>query len=261
MHQKKSPVSSVGGKYQRKPVSSYLRQVNNLMEDYPEVLFHSVGQHLEANFTFRTTQPGDGRQCVVIPKLMKNGRYGWQMIKLARLLGTALHEVPPRCLSSLFNEDVQSDITAGFNQQETATGGSLQFQQLEGRPNHGVLAFATGSAMDTLAFQGLACNCQRRTCGRSCLVPLQTRVLFHLQGCIHQISSSSIHGDVYAGVRSDYFCGLWKLPSGDLAQSHCIEVVGLKTPATCLALSPHLPGEAAVVTETGAAYLWRAEKG
>uniref|UniRef100_UPI00358EE13A TATA box-binding protein-associated factor RNA polymerase I subunit C isoform X3 n=1 Tax=Myxine glutinosa TaxID=7769 RepID=UPI00358EE13A len=223
MHQKKSPVSSVVEKYQRKEVPSYLRQVNNMFEDYPEVLFHSVGEHLEANFTFRNTQPGDGRKCVSIPGLMKNGRYGWQMFKLAGLLGTALHEVPPRCLSSLLNEDLQSNITARFNQQETATGGSLQFEQLEERSNHGVLAFATGSAMDTL---GMHPSDQQQ---------------FYTWRC--------------------YFCGLWKLPSGDSTQSHCIEVVGLKTPASCLALSPHLPGEAAVVTETGAAYLWRAEKG
>ncbi|KAG9354101.1 hypothetical protein JZ751_012225 [Albula glossodonta] len=80
-----------------------------------------------------------------------------------------------------------------------------------------------------------------------------------LSGTIRQISVGSIQEDVYVAVRTDYQCGVWLAnPRKRIAP---LEVIQTEQMATCINVSPHIPGELVVTSENGAAYLWTAGEG
>ncbi|KPP57107.1 hypothetical protein Z043_125201, partial [Scleropages formosus] len=83
-------------------------------------------------------------------------------------------------------------------------------------------------------------------------------ITYKLNGTVRQISVGRMEESVHVGVRSDYCCGVWMA-------THALrpvprEVIKTEDRSSCLAVSPHIPGELLVATESGAAYLWTSKE-
>ncbi|CAI9601698.1 unnamed protein product, partial [Staurois parvus] len=81
---------------------------------------------------------------------------------------------------------------------------------------------------------------------------------FDLQQRVLQVSTGAFD-DIYVGVRSAYNLATWSFSADDPPRPLC--VVRTKTPSTCINVSPHVPGELCVCTESGRLYLWNLERG
>ncbi|XP_055155698.1 TATA box-binding protein-associated factor RNA polymerase I subunit C isoform X5 [Symphalangus syndactylus] len=135
---------------------------------------------------------------------------------------------------------------------EACTGGALAW--VPGRtPQFGQLVYPAGGALDRLHFQEVV------------LTPgdnpqfLGNPGRIQLQGPVRQVVTCTVQGETLLAVRSDYHCAVWKF--GKQWQPTLLQAMQVEKGATGIGLSPHLPGELAICSRSGAVCLWSPEDG
>ncbi|XP_018428634.1 PREDICTED: TATA box-binding protein-associated factor RNA polymerase I subunit C [Nanorana parkeri] len=165
------------------------------------------------------------------------------------LTGDWLPDVPPALLAELVNDGMAEDWKQ-LQFQESVTGGALCWVPYpDGLA--GCLIYPRGPAMNQLHFQQMIMMSSRlKNQGKPAVCNLQQRIL--------QISTGEFD-NIFVGVRSAYNLATWSFSADDPPRP--LGVVRTKTPSTCINVSPHLPGELCVCTESGTLYLWNLERG
>nr|XP_036849724.1 TATA box-binding protein-associated factor RNA polymerase I subunit C-like isoform X1 [Manis javanica]XP_036849725.1 TATA box-binding protein-associated factor RNA polymerase I subunit C-like isoform X1 [Manis javanica]XP_036849726.1 TATA box-binding protein-associated factor RNA polymerase I subunit C-like isoform X1 [Manis javanica]XP_036849727.1 TATA box-binding protein-associated factor RNA polymerase I subunit C-like isoform X1 [Manis javanica]XP_036849728.1 TATA box-binding protein-ass len=80
-----------------------------------------------------------------------------------------------------------------------------------------------------------------------------------LRGPVRQVVTRTVQEESLLAVRSDYHCAVWKVSKQ--GRPAPLQVLQVGKGATGISLSPHLPGELAVCSRSGAICLWTPQDG
>ncbi|XP_026974930.1 TATA box-binding protein-associated factor RNA polymerase I subunit C isoform X5 [Sagmatias obliquidens] len=158
-------------------------------------------------------------------------------------------------VASLLGELLHEELALRWEQlllDDAFTGGALAW--VPGRtPGAGQLVYPAGGALDRLYFQkvNLTPGSEPRVLGD----PGHIR----LRGPVRQVVTRTVQGEALLAVRSDYHCALWKVSKQ--GQPAPLQVLQVEKGATGISLSPHLPGELAICSRSGAICLWTPQDG
>ncbi|XP_067575830.1 TATA box-binding protein-associated factor RNA polymerase I subunit C isoform X3 [Pseudorca crassidens] len=158
-------------------------------------------------------------------------------------------------VASLLGELLHEELALRWEQlllDDACTGGALAW--VPGRtPGAGQLVYPAGGALDRLYFQkvNLTPGSEPRVLGD----PGHIR----LRGPVRQVVTRTVQGEALLAVRSDYHCALWKVSKQ--GQPAPLQVLQVEKGATGISLSPHLPGELAICSRSGAICLWTPQDG
>ncbi|XP_048401359.2 TATA box-binding protein-associated factor, RNA polymerase I, subunit C [Stegostoma tigrinum] len=264
-------VTTGGGNEMATGALNFTEQMANFFLDHRNDAFSSVGKLLEENFYFgESALRGKARQTAVSVSQLRTFTEQVKQkecplssgSKQARLLNSLLREcifdIPPNVLAENIHEEMKMQRNKLLFDQ-SATGGALVYCPFskEARLEEGCLIYPGSESMSLLNFRKITLGFDDRK-----MPKLNTKfkpVKFKLNNRIHQIDSSTVEEEVFVGVRSDYHCGAWKL-SQDVNPS-ILQVVQVDNIATCIKVSPHVPGELVIASECGTAYLWILDKG
>ncbi|XP_041126698.1 TATA box-binding protein-associated factor RNA polymerase I subunit C [Polyodon spathula] len=177
---------------------------------------------------------------------------------LSYLFDDTIYDIPPALLAENIHEEMALQRNRALFDSAT-TGGALGYFPLEEKEcsQEGCLIYPSKAALNYLNFRKVVMEF-----GEEDTPKLSVRnkpVTFELNGTIRQISMGTVEEQVYVGVRSDYLCGVWKV--GCKMKPASLQVIQTEQIATCINVSPHIPGEMLVASESGAAYLWSLERG
>ncbi|XP_072353276.1 TATA box-binding protein-associated factor RNA polymerase I subunit C [Scyliorhinus torazame] len=248
---------------------NFTDQMANFFLDQPTDAFSSMGKLLEENFYFgESALRGKARHTAISVNHMRTfteqvqqkecplSTWSKRTRLLSLLLRESIFDIPPNLLAENIHEEMKIQRNKLLFD-HSATGGALVYCPFskEARLEEGCLIYPGSESMNSLNFRKIRLDFDDK------MPKLNVKfkpVKFNLNGRIHQIDSSTVEEEVFVGVRSDYYCGVWKL-SQEMNPS-ALQVVQVDNMATCINVSPHVPGEVVIANECGAAYLWILDK-
>ncbi|MBN3295516.1 TAF1C polymerase, partial [Amia calva] len=184
--------------------------------------------------------------------------FRWKPRYYSYLFGDLIYDTPPALLGELLHEEL---MLQGHREQfnEVSTGGALGYIPFAetSHSQEGCLIYPRHAALNQLHFRKMVLDFE--DVGAPRLSVEDQSVKMNLNGTVRQISTGNMQENVFVGVRSDYHCSVWRINSNMKPSS--LEVIQTDQLATCISVSPHLPGELLVASESGAAYLWTVGKG
>ncbi|XP_036604227.1 TATA box-binding protein-associated factor RNA polymerase I subunit C [Trichosurus vulpecula] len=240
-----------------------IEQLNQFLWDHGDVAFGPLGRLLQENFNLGEPKKSQKDRTVMNAEWLVQDLSGHQpkgcpwahlsarQRRFSLRGGSVLGEEVDGLLGGLLHEELETRWKE-LLLNESRTGGALGW--IPGaRPHVGQLAYPTGQACNQLNFQKVKLS---TTSGPQALGD-PTRIL--LQGPVRQVVTRTIQEEALVAVRSDHHCAVWRVSR----QGHPepLQVLGTEKGATGISLSPHLPGELAVCTRSGAVCLWSPQDG
>ncbi|XP_078252094.1 TATA box-binding protein-associated factor RNA polymerase I subunit C isoform X2 [Rhinoraja longicauda] len=250
---------------------NFTEQMANFFLDHYNDAFGSMGKLLEEHFYFgEPVLRGKARKTAINVNHLKIfterikrrecplSSASKRARRLNLLLRESIFDIPPNLLAENIHEEMKIQRNKILFD-HAATGGALVYCPFSKGAclEEGCLIYPSSTSMNLLNFHKIALHCEQDKMPK--FDAKFKPVKFKLKGRIHQINSSALEEEVFVGVRSDYHCGVWRL-SHEMNPS-ALQVVQTKQVATCINVSPHVPGELVIASECGAAYLWILDKG
>ncbi|XP_008826139.1 TATA box-binding protein-associated factor RNA polymerase I subunit C isoform X2 [Nannospalax galili] len=254
-----------GYHYRRHPqvVLDETEQLSRFLWDHGDIAFAPLGKLMLENFRLEGNRNYSKKMTVVSAKKLLQDLGGHQpwgcpwaslshRLRRFSILGSP---VLSRSVSLLLDRLLHEELAVRWEQlllDEAFTGGALAW--LPGRtPRARQLVYPSGGALDRLYFQEVSL-----TSGGNPRV-LRDPGHIQLRGPVRQVVTSTVQGETLLAIRSDYHCAVWKV--SEQVQPAPLQVLQVEKGATGISLSPHLPGELATCSRSGAVCLWTPQDG
>ncbi|XP_063103788.1 TATA box-binding protein-associated factor RNA polymerase I subunit C isoform X2 [Cavia porcellus] len=231
--------------------------------DHGDIAFAPLGKMMLENFKLEGGRNRSKKMTVVSAKKLLQDLGGHQpwgcpwayLSHRLRRFSIVGGPVLGKSVSHLLGRLLHEELATRWEQlllDEAFTGGALAW--LPGRTSQvGQLVYPAGGALDRLCFQevSLPSGGDPQVLGDPGCI--------QLQGPVRQVVTSTVQGETLLAVRSDYHCAVWKV--GKQRRPATLQVLRVEKGATGISLSPHLPGELAVCSRSGAVCLWTPQNG
>ncbi|XP_055992119.1 TATA box-binding protein-associated factor RNA polymerase I subunit C [Sorex fumeus] len=254
-----------GRSFRRAPrvVLDATEQLSHFMWDHGDVAFAPLGKLMLENFKLEGARSRSKRKTVVSVERLLQDLGGYQpwgcpwahMSHRLRRFSILGGPVLGHSVATLLAELLREELALRWQQlllDDAVTGGALAW--VPGPlPHAGQLVCPAGGALDQLHLLEVSVNTE----GDPEVLGEPRRI--QLRGPVRQVATRTVQGEPLLAVRSDYHCGLWKLDRR--GRPAAVQVLQVTKGATGVSLSPHLPGELAVCSQSGAVCLWSPQDG
>ncbi|XP_023101643.2 TATA box-binding protein-associated factor RNA polymerase I subunit C isoform X1 [Felis catus] len=251
--------------FRRKPraVLDVTEQLSRFLWDHGDIAFAPLGKLMLENFKLEGARSHSKKKTVVSVKSLLQDLGGhqpwgcpWASLSFRQRRFSILGgPVLGTSVAGLLGELLHEELATRWERlllDDAFTGGALAW--VPGRtPQVGQLVYPAGGALDKLHFQevSVAPGGDPQALGDPGHI--------QLRGPVRQVVTHIVQGEALLAVRSDYHCALWKVSKQ--GRPTPLQVLQIGKGATGISLSPHLPGELAVCSRSGAVCLWTPQDG
>ncbi|XP_040299162.1 TATA box-binding protein-associated factor RNA polymerase I subunit C isoform X2 [Herpailurus yagouaroundi] len=251
--------------FRRKPraMLDVTEQLSRFLWDHGDIAFAPLGKLMLENFKLEGARSHSKKKTVVSVKSLLQDLGGhqpwgcpWASLSFRQRRFSILGgPVLGTSVAGLLGELLHEELATRWERlllDDAFTGGALAW--VPGRtPQVGQLVYPAGGALDKLHFQevSVAPGGDPQALGDPGHI--------QLRGPVRQVVTHTVQGEALLAVRSDYHCALWKVSKQ--GRPAPLRVLQIGKGATGISLSPHLPGELAVCSRSGAVCLWTPQDG